>query len=280
MIKIITDSSSLFSQEQALEKGFNSLPLHVVADQNSYRDYEEIDSKNFTELTKDAVKLSTSQPSVGEKMELYNEILKNPDDQILDITITDKMSGTHQSALMAKESCDDPSRVTVFDSTTLCGTHQHMVLKALEMRDAGCTLDQIVDALTKATKHVASGVCVLDLNHVVRGGRLPKSAAVAGNLLKVMPLAVIGDEGTLKVHGVARTWKKVFESLDRFLESKGMTENWTLYITHANNPQVAQKAKDWYQAKYPNMNIVVQVLDAMFMVHGGEGCMAFQAIEM
>ncbi len=48
---------------------------------------------------------------------------------------------------MAKESCDDPSRVTVFDSTTLCGTHQHMVLKALEMRDAVCTLDQIVYAL-------------------------------------------------------------------------------------------------------------------------------------
>lgn len=75
MIKIITDSSSLFSQEQALEKGFNSLPLHVVADQNSYRDYEEIDSTNFTELTKDAVKLSTSQPSVGEKMELYLSLI-------------------------------------------------------------------------------------------------------------------------------------------------------------------------------------------------------------
>lgn len=280
MIQIITDSSSLYSNEQALEKGFWSLPLHVVADGQSYRDFDEISAANFTELTKDAAKLSTSQPSVGEKLALYNEILENPDNQILDLTICESMSGTYQSALMAKESCDDPARVTVLDTHTLCGPHQHLVVKAVEMRDAGCSLQEILDALEKGMKHEASGVCVLDLNHMVRGGRLPKSAAAAGNFLKVMPLAVKTDEGSLKIYGVGRTWKKICELQDRFLTSKGMNENWTLYITHGNNLQATDKVKDWYHAKYPAMNIVVQPLNAMFMVHGGEGCVAIQAIEL
>lgn len=278
MIQIITDSSSLYSREKALEKGFWSLPLYVVADGQSYRDFDEISAANFTELTKNSAKLSTSQPSVGEKLALYNEILENPENQILDLAICDGLSGTYQSGLTVKESCDDPSRVTVFDTRTLCGPQQHMVLKAVEMRDAGCSIEEILAALQKGIEHEASTVCVLDLNHMVRGGRLPKSAAAAGNFLKVMPLAVKTDEGGLKVYGVGRTWKKICELQDRFLTSKGMNENWTLYITHANNPQAAGKIKDWFQAKYPAMKIVVQPLNAMFMVHGGEGCVAVQAI--
>lgn len=219
MIQIITDSSSLYAPDQAKAKGFYSLPLYVCADSDCYRDFEEIDAARFTGMTKDAKKLGTSQPSIGEKLELYNELLKNKEDTILDICISDKLSGTYQAALSAKESCDDPDRVTVLNTETLCGPQKAIVEKALEMRDEGKSLEEILAVLNEGIDHEGSSLCVLDMNNLVRSGRLNKTAGVAGKLLKIMPVAIKDADGKLSIYGMARTWKKVFELQNKFLSS-------------------------------------------------------------
>lgn len=280
MIQIITDSSSLYAPDQAKAKGFYSLPLYVCADSDCYRDFEEIDPAHFTEMTKDAKKLGTSQPSIGEKLELYNQLLKNTEDTILDICISDKLSGTYQAALSAKESCDNPDRVMVLNTETLCGPQKAIVEKALEMRDEGKSLEEILAVLNEGIDHEGSSLCVLDMNNLVRSGRLNKTAGAAGKLLKIMPVAIKDADGKLSIYGMARTWKKVFELQNKFLSSKGMDNTWTLYITHGNNPEAALKAKAYFQELYPGLKIEVQPLNAMFMVHGGEGCVAVQAIKI
>lgn len=280
MIQIITDSSSLYSPEKAKARGFYSLPLYVCADSECYRDFEEIDAASFSEMIRDAKKLGTSQPSIGEKLDLYNKLLENKEDIILDICISDKLSGTYQAALSAKENCDDPQRVTVFNSETLCGPQKAMVEKALEMRDGGKSLEEILDVLNDGIKQEASSLCVLDMNNLVRSGRLNKTAGAAGKLLKIMPVAIKDADGKLSIYGMARTWKKAIEIQNKFLSSKGMDDTWTLYITHGNNPDAASKAKAYFQQLYPGLKIEVQPLNAMFMVHGGEGCVALQAIKI
>ncbi len=281
MVSIVTDSSALFPSEKAAEEGFSSLPLHVVIDSHDYRDYENINSENFEELTKGAAKISTSQPSIGEKIGLYDEILKDPEVEILDITIADGLSGTYQSALMAKDSCSDPDRVTVFNSTTLCGPHQELVKTALKMAEEGSAVDEIEAKLQEMLEHEASSVCVTDITHLARSGRLPEAAGKIGSFLRLMPLAVKNDDGTkLSLYGTSRTMKKMIELQEKFLLSKGFDGSWTVYITHGNNPSAAKKAEEYFRQKYPGIRTVVQNLNAMFMVHGGPGCLAIQAMKV
>lgn len=280
MIHIVTDSSSLYSAKEAENEGFTCLPLHVVVDSHSYRDFEDIDAETFTEITKGAKKISTSQPSIGEKIAVYNELLADSEDVILDISMADGLSGTYQSALMAKDNCDDPSRVTVYNSQTLCGPHQMMVQKALKMANEKKSIPEIIEKLEEMKEKEASSVCITEIKALVQSGRLPDAAGKIGSLLKLMPLAVKNETGDkLSVYGTARTMKKMFEMQDKFLREKGFDESWTVFVTHGNNPTAARKAKDYFESRYPGISVVVQNLNAMFMVHGGPGCVAIQAMK-
>lgn len=280
MLQIVTDSSALFPAAEARKLGFYSLPLYVIADSVSYRDFEDISAETFTELTGSAEHLSTSQPTIGEKIDLYDSLLEDPDNTVLDLCMADGLSGTYQSSLSARSCCIDPDRVTVMNTKTLCGPHRQMVQKALSLRDMGKGSEEIVQILNEGTAREASSVCVRDISHLVRSGRLSKAAGAAGSFLKLMPLAVKNDEGRLEVYGAGRTWKKIFELQERFLKSKGFDESWTLFLTHGKNPEAAEKARQYFSARYPDLKIVINELNAMFMVHGGEGCLAVQAIAL
>ncbi len=280
MLQIVTDSSALYSPKKAEEEGFVCLPLQVIADSVCYRDFETIDSDSFEEKTKKAEKLSTSQPSIGEKIAVYNELLENPENEVLDITMADGLSGTYQSALMARDNCDDPARVHVYNSKTLCGPHQAMVQEALRMAKENRSAGEIMEKLDRWQKNEASSVAVSEIMHLVRSGRLPNAVGSIGNLLKLMPLAVKTDDGkSLSLFGTARTIKKMIELQEKFLLSKGFDSSWTLFITHGNNPAAARKAVEYFSVKYPGLRVLVQNLNAMFMVHGGPGCLAVQAMK-
>lgn len=280
MLQIVTDSSSLYSPKEAAAKGFSCLPLHIIADQKSYRDYEEIDAASFREKTAAARKLSTSQPSIGEKMSLYNSLLQDPDAEILDLSMADGLSGTYQSALMARDSCDDPDRVTVFNTRTLCAPHRVLVDRALDCRDRGLNLEETLKELS-CLMQSASCVAAEDFEALAKGGRLPQIAGRLGSLVRLKVLAGQSEDGSsLKLAGTGRTWKKMFELADGFLRSMGMDETWTLFLVHGNNLSAANHAREYFQDRYPDMKIETSILNALFMVHGGNGCLAMQAVRM
>lgn len=280
MFVVVSDSSSLYSAMQARERGFYVLPLFVQADEQCYRDLEDIDAGSFSALTAKAAHLSTSQPSIGEKLEVYEQILQEKDCDILDVCISSSLSGTYQAALVARAACSKPERVYVFDCGTLCGPQQRMVDYACLRARQKADVQDVLCELEAAKERMASTLCVLDLLHLVRGGRLSRSAGMVGSLLKIMPVAVIGADGKLILQGKARTWQKAFEIQKRFLVSKGMDESWALYICHGNNPKAALKAQAYFQERFPGLTIIIHPLSAMFMVHGGEGCLSIQAISL
>ena len=117
MIRIVTDSSTLYSVSQGKTKGINIAPLSVTIDNRTYKEFEEIQSKEFVEIIKEGHLPMSSQPSIGDVLEIYNSY---PDDEIINITMADGLSGTYNSACVAKEMAENSKRIEVINSGTLC----------------------------------------------------------------------------------------------------------------------------------------------------------------
>lgn len=279
MLQIITDTSSLYDPKTARENGFYSVPLSVILNGTPYREMEEISAAALLDEIQGGFSLSTSQPSLGEKLDLYNALLESGEDEILDLTICDGISGTYQTSMMAKESCLDPERVTVVDTSALCFGQRVLVDLALELRDKGLGREEIAKRIEACRDSDASAVVCMDPWFLANGGRLPKIAGKAGSALKLLPIACKkGYSQKLGVLGIARTQKKAFDKIYDMFEEMGVNNLYEIGITHAHNPEGARKALEYFQAKYPFAHIRVYEMNPLFIAHGGPGCVAIQAI--
>lgn len=279
MIHIVSDSSTLYSPGEALKAGFHCVPLSVCIDGRTCRDYEEISSKEMAAHCRRGAAVTSSQPAVGEKTGLYAELLKNPEDEILDITIADGLSGTWSTAMMARTLSPDGARVTVFNSRALGGPHRLMVETAVRMRDEGASVKEILEVLTRMAESDVSTVTVSDLHFLADGGRIPKGLAAMGSMLRVRPTVIRRPDGTsLDTLCVSRTWKGAFQKTAAAFDRKGMDASNVIYILQADCPDTAEKARDWFAARYPDNEIVILELCPMFMVHGGPGCLALETV--
>ena len=138
MVKIVADTSTLFSSEEGNKHGITITPLSVNIAKDSYRELDEITSAQFLERLQGGVLPTSSQPSIGEKMEQYELLAKA--DEVLDITMADGLSGTYESACNAKADCVYGDRITVLNSETLCGPESSSAGRTGEFRfdDRGC----------------------------------------------------------------------------------------------------------------------------------------------
>lgn len=275
MLEIVTDSSALYTPEEARQAHIHMVPLQIMADRSSYRDNDTISPQEMVRLCRSGARVSTSQPSMGEKMELYNQLLEDPETRILDLTMTDTLSGTHYTAQAARLACSDPDRVTIFNTRTLAGPHRTMVETALALKDQ--SIEEIISVLESMTD--VSTVTVTQMEFLERGGRLPKGAGSLGDLFRLMPTVRKNNEtGQLEVMTISRTWRKVFEKIAAVIKKAGLAGSFTLWILDADNPDASEKAMNYFKTAFPEARLRTAPLSPLFMVHGGPGCLAIQAI--
>ena len=192
MVRIISDSSTMLNVKEGKEHGITISPLSVTINGKSYREQEEITAEEFIKLINEGFMPTTSQPSIGEKMHLYETLAK--DDEIIDITIADGLSGTYHSACTAKDDCPHNDNIHVFNSKTLCGPHRYLVLKAVDLASKGFTAKQIIQELKTLQQHEKSFLIPSDFAFLKRGGRLTPIAATIGGLLKIVPVMTLTDD--------------------------------------------------------------------------------------
>ena len=127
MVRIISDTSTLYSAVQAREADFAVYPLAVTIAGNTYRELDEMTAQQFVEIIAKGHMPASSQPAIGEVMDLYQEFAG---EEIINIVMADGRSGTYQSAVAAAEGAEN---ISVVNTTTLCGPHRYMVEKAVEL---------------------------------------------------------------------------------------------------------------------------------------------------
>ena len=279
MIHIISDSSTLYSVDQGKAKGIFIVPLNITVEDKSYRDFEDITSTQLLTMIEQHKIPRTSQPSLGEKIDLYNQL--SQDGEVIDITMASGLSGTYQTAMMAKESCENPENVHVIDSQTLCGPHRLMVETALEMAKSGSSAKEIAKMVVASRMQEISFLVPVDFQFLVRGGRIRGMAATLGGALKLIPILKKGEKGVgLDKFGVSRTYKKAVNMIVEDLKKEGVDSEYTFYITHAFNEELALLFEKKIKENFVQAKVRMYPLSPSFITQGGPGCVAVQAIKM
>ena len=278
MVRIVSDTSTLYSSAQAREAGFAVSPLSVTIAGKSYREFDEISSDEFVAIIGEGHMPTSSQPAIGEVTALYEELAG---EQILNIAMAAGLSGTYQSAAAAAELCDNSGDITVLNSRTLCGPHRHLVEGAVKLAKEGATMEALLAWLNKRMDTAKSYLIPADFDYLRRGGRLSPLVSHVGKLAGLSPVMTQTDDGTrLTVASIKRGLKGAVKYVVDALSKAGVGRDWKVYISHAAAPERAEMALEQLKAAMPDAEYEIVPLSPAFITQGGPKCMAIQYVEI
>lgn len=276
MVQIVTDSSVLYTEEEAKAAGFDVIPLCVSVGDMDGRDLQ-IDMEEFYGRIGKGEIPRSSQPPIGDVVEVYE---KYQDADVLNICVADGLSGTYHGALSARDMVENRDRITVFNSRTLCGPHRYMVEKAQKMKEEGKGIPEILEWLKSAAERTESFLIPQDFGFLKRGGRLTPVAAALGSVLKLKPVMRLTEDGTrLDKFFVKRTMSAAVSGIMDHMKKKGIDGRYLLYIVHAAAPKEAGAIREMIEAEFKGIGIQMMDLSPVFVAQGGPGCVAIQYIE-
>lgn len=277
MVRIVSDTSTMYSSADAQAVGFYVSPLSVTINNKSYKELDEISSDAFVGMIQEGHMPRSSQPSIGDVMEIYQAL---EGDEIINIAMADGLSGTYSSAVAAARSCQNAQDITVINSHTLCGPHRLMVEKATEMAAAGQSKADILSRIEQLIKNNISFLIPSDFDYLRRGGRLSPLVSLVGKTIKLVPVLTQSEDGRqLVMSGVKRSFKQAVLHVKKELEEKCVGAGWRVYITHADALHKAETARDMLMERFAEAVMEIFPLTPAFITQGGPGCVAIQAIK-
>lgn len=197
-IRLITDSTSEISQVQAKVFNIDVIPMTINFGDESFIDGINLSNQEFYERMRASDKLPKT--SLINSEQFIEKFKKFPDeDDIIGIFISSELSGSLQSALIAKDSLPT-KKIHIIDSLQVSFGLTAIVLYAIRLRDEGKSAQEIVDAVEEAKKRIALFAVIDDLKYLRLGGRLSSSSAFFGTILHVKPLVQITEGKVLAVH--------------------------------------------------------------------------------
>ena len=276
MVQIITDSSTLYTVEEAQAAGFEAVPLCVSIGNMDGRDLR-MNMDEFYEEIRKGHNPRSSQPPIGDVVDVFE---KYRDSDIINISMADGLSGTYQSALSAREMVEHKDRITVFNTKTLCGPHRYMVEMAQKMKEEGRTAKEILRWLEEKRERTESFLIPQDFNFLRRGGRLTPVAAAIGSVLKLKPVMTLTEDGKrLDKYLLKRTMSSAVKGIMEHLKEKKLGAQHILYISHADALEDAKQIRDQFAKAFENLEIRILELGPAFVTQGGPKCVAIQYIE-
>ena len=276
MVRIVSDTSTLYSTTQAREAGFAVSPLSVTINGKSYREFDEISSEEFVNIIRQGHMPTSSQPAIGEVEDLYNSY---PGEEILNVSMALGLSGTYTGALAAAELCDHADKITVLNTRTLCGPHRYLVEQAVRWAAEGQSKDAIVEKLNALMDTAKSFLVPADFDYLRRGGRLSPLVSYVGKAANLTPIMTQTDNGErLTVAGIRRGFPHAVKYITEQLLKAGVGQGWQVQISHAGALDKAELALKVLKEAMPEAEFHIYPLSPAFITQGGPGCMAVQYI--
>ena len=276
MVRIVSDTSTLYSTAQAEQAGFAVSPLSVTINGKSYREFDEISSEQFVSIIHEGHMPTSSQPAVGEIAAMYE---RYAGEGIINIAMAEGLSGTYNGAVAAAGMIDDGD-ITVINSRALCGPHRYMVEKAVEMAKNGAGKDEIVAHVEQLMDSAKSYLMPADFDYLRRGGRLSPLVSYVGKTIKLVPMMTQTEDGKqLTLAGVRRSFKQAIQYVSKSLQERGVDDSWRIYISHADAMGKAEQAREILKESFPNAFYDILPLSPAFITRGGPGCVAVQVVK-
>ena len=227
MIKILLDTSSDYTVEEVQAKGMDLVPLHITLGEADYRDAYDLSKDKFYELlTSNEEVPKTSQPTPQDFVDVFEKAEKN-NDELICILLSSRISGTFQSATLAK-SIVDYDKIHLIDS--LSATHGIRLLAehAQNLVNEGKTAEEIVAELEVLKTKIKILAVVDTLEYLCKGGRVSRTTAAIGEMAKVKPMITV-NEGEVAVIGKSLGKNKAIGSLLKALGECEVDHRFPMY---------------------------------------------------
>lgn len=281
-IKIVTDSNSGITQEEAKKLGVFVVPMPFLINGEEY--YEDINltqEQFYVHLRGDA-SVSTSQPSIASVTELWDELLKE-DCEIVHIPMSSGLSETcHTAQSLAKEY---NGKVHVVDNQRISVTQKQSVLDALKLAENGISASQIKEILEQTKRDSSIYIALDTLKYLKKGGRLTPAAALIGSILRIKPVLQIQGEkldAFKKVLSLKQAKQEMIGAIKhdlsaRFAQFRANGEM-TLSVAHTDNFAEADTFRKELEQLFPDVPVLfVDPLSLSVSCHIGPGALAVTA---
>lgn len=265
-IKIITDSTAYIDKKYAEREKITIVQLNYVFGEEIGKEPFPGEFDEFYEkLSKTKLFPSTSQPSAGEFLSAYNNAFEEGYEEIIVVVLSSKISGTYNSAVLAKNILED-KKITIIDSLTTASNLRILVEDAINMVKLGNSSEEIAKHINNKKMNMHVYLTTETLEYLSRGGRLSTVQSKIGNLLNIKPIIELKDgklELLEKIRGKSKALQKIVDKVNDDVEKIG--------ICHILNYKGAEKLKETLEDKFPQAIITIDELGPVIGSHLGPG---------
>lgn len=274
---IATDSTVDLPKAFLEENHVLTISLSYVMDGVTYKDLDGLSHEEFFEKITNGSLPTTSQINPEEARKALEPVVKEGK-EILYLGFSSGLSGRYNSVRMAAEDLmEDYPETKIVTIDSLCASMGEGLLlyKTLQLKEQGKNLDEIAEWVEANKLHICHNVTVDDLNHLHRGGRISKTTAVLGTMVKIKPIIHMDNEGKLVVIGKERGRKKsLLTLLDKMEKQMQGYENDVVMITHGDCIEDAKYVEEQIRERFGIENIIVNGIGSVIGSHTGAGVVA------
>ncbi len=277
--KIVTDSGCDMPKEYLETRDVTCVPLGFMMDNVNYEgeDGKKIEARDFYEKLLNGA-MPTTYQITAEQAKGYIEPLLKEGNDVLALAFSGGLSGTAGSfAVAARELSEQYPKRKIKVVDTLCGSlGQGLFLDyVVKKADEGVSLDVAAEYAEALKLHICHHFTVDNLFHLHRGGRVSKTTALIGSILKIKPVMRVNDEGKLVAVGKAMGRKKALSAVvENVFASADLGENDPIFISHGDCIEDVEYVKNLILARSPNAEIFVNYIGPVIGAHSGPGTVA------
>ena len=277
MVKIVTDSSCDISLERCAELGVELLPITVNFGEESYRANLDITNEEFYEKLATVQELPKTAQITPAQFEKIFQLYKESGDDVVCLFISSKMSGTLQSARVAKNILG-ADNILLPDTLNVTFALGLLVEEAVKMRDAGMTGAEIVTKIEELIPRIRLFAMVEDLKYLKMGGRLSATSALVASILGICPIITLKD-GLVEVVGKARGKKAAFAAIRKCVEKEPISADYCVTLGHANVPENCKAFEGYMEDLLKKREIHVSSIGSIVGTHTGPGAVGLAYIK-
>lgn len=268
-IGVVVDSTFNLNQDFVKTHHIQTVYLDIMVSNDTYRDGDLSNDQIYAFIDQNK-KVSTSQPAPNRFMIAYQTLLDEGYDHVICLTVSQSLSGTYNSAILAKDMIEEKSKVTVLDTlSAICGA-EYLTERLIQHINTKDTLEAVIQAYLEDRNKGSLIFTVDDLNILVKSGRLSKIQGMIGNLLKVKPILRF-DQGKLSVEHKVRSTEGILNYLTSEVSKLQQKAKTVVRITYTTTSDVAHQFHDIIKEKFDNVSVKVSgTISAVIAVHVGK----------
>lgn len=275
-IAIVTDSNSGITQEKGKKMGIYVLPMPFYINGELFLEDITLTQEEFYKRLGEDADISTSQPSPGDVIDLWDKILEDYD-EVVHIPMSSGLSSSCETAVSLAE--DYGGRVQVVNNQRISVTQEQSVRDAMALRDAGKSAAEIREILEREKFESTIYITVDTLKYLKKGGRITPAAAALGTVLNLKPVLQIQGEkldAFAKVRGWKAAKRTMLQAIEHDMKERfaGKESKLILGMAYTCGREEAAEWKAEIQSRFPEYEIMESPLSLSVACHIGPGSMA------